>query len=759
MEAAQQVGKYTLQEYLGRGSTAEVWKAVDTILQREVAIKFLLPHQTHSSGFAQRFQREVKAIVSLEHPNIIQIYDISANSSDSNSALPHYDTYMVMQYIAGPTLASYIAQTSRAGQFLSNAEVLRLFTAIGSAIDYAHQHGMIHRDIKPTNILLDQQQGRKLPGNPILTDFGLVKFLDLAPDSWQSTSTVLGTPHYVAPEQALGREVTSRSDLYSLGVVLYEVCTGRLPYDFPAQSTPQSVLASLMQQIMFAPIPPSHIRPDISPALEAVILKSIAKEPDQRFSDAASMCDALRKALTTSSPVLRQVLHKQAAQQRKARPETRPQQDMLASSPSSTKPDRQPSSSKIYMQKRQKYRLQRHVPLNPPATTHRARRTTRSLKITAITLVSLFLIGFMLFLSLNAHRNASYGQTAGRQTASATPIGRLLFLSSGQGNATQNQGVNDNVQIDLSSLSAPGSGKKYYAWLVADDSYQSNHFVFLGALDVQHLQAHLTYSQPQHNNLLMTMSRFLVTQENAVVQPTVPSHDPATWYLVGSIAQTPNPHDQERFSVLDHLRHLLATDPKLKALGIEGGLNAWLDSNTQGLPQLAQKALQSANAKNGNDVHNQLVRLLDYLDGTRNVAGDIPPGSAVLVNAPSARIGLLQTHAYQDPPSYLYHIDSHLMALVSSPGVTTEQQKMAVSITSELNVIQSLLQQVRTISKDLVALPPNRLLQADVQSQLTTLLHLTVAIYNGPDTTHPGIHAISQQILALASMPLTLYHA
>lgn len=759
MEAIQQIGKYKLQHVLGRGATAEVWKAFDQTLQREVAIKFLLPSQTHNVEFAERFQREIKAIVSLEHPNIVQIYDISANSPDKETTQERYDTYIVMQYIAGPTLAKYIAQTSQNGKFPSKAEILRLFTALGSAIDYAHQRGMIHRDIKPMNILLDQQPGNRLPGNSILTDFGLVKFLDFAAAHWQSTTTVLGTPHYIAPEQALGLEVTPRSDLYALGVILYEVCTGKLPYDFPEQSTEQSVLTIFMQQVMFAPIPPSYIRPDISPELEAVILKSIAKEPDERYPDAASMCHALRRALTPFSPNLHLLLHKHATQQRKARPDSQSRYNTSPLSRSSMKAERQRSKSKIRAQQQQQYQQQQAAEVALPSTAHPSPRSARSLKITAFTLVSLLLIALMLFFALKVHRPASSGQTAARPVGGALPSGHLLFLSTGLGDATHNQGVNDIVQVDLTALTAPYGGKHYYAWLEGDDQHGNTPALLLGTLTVTLGQAHLRYIQPQHSNLLMTMSRFLVTAENASTPPAQPSGDASTWYIVGSIVQTPNPDDRDHYSLRDHLRHLLAADPELTKLGLEGGLTTWLQSNAQTVEQLAQQAAQSGTEKKSMDAHNQLARLRAYLEGSNQVTEDTLHSPAARVDSPAARIGLLQIHAYQDPPSYLYHIDTHLMALVHSPGATAEQQKIAISINRELNSIQIVLQQVFAMTRDLVALPLNQLLQPDSQRQFASLVHLTTAIYDGSDTTHPGIHTVCHQMFALTTMPLSLYRA
>src|SRR5947209_4700486 len=176
------LGKYELKERLGRGGMAEVWKALDTQLQRIVAIKFLHTDLRADPDFMTRFVREAQAIASLRHPNIVQIHDFQASTEPDNTA------YMVMNYIEGPTLAEYIRNTSRIGMFPSLSDIVHLFVSISSAIDYAHRRGMIHRDIKPTNIMLDRRHSPGQPiGKPILMDFGIVKLLGT------SANTLTGT--------------------------------------------------------------------------------------------------------------------------------------------------------------------------------------------------------------------------------------------------------------------------------------------------------------------------------------------------------------------------------------------------------------------------------------------------------------------------------------------------------------------------------------------------------------------------------------
>src|SRR6266550_7666941 len=263
----QQLGKYELHERLGRGGMAEVWKAFDRQLQRYVAIKLLHANLQQDPAFMTRFVREARTIASLRHPNIIHIYDFQT-SDPSESSNPF--AYMVMEYIEGQTLAQYLRNTSRPGKMPPAAELVNLFASISRAIDYAHQHGMIHRDIKPSNILLDQRHKTHNPmGEPVLTDFGIAKLLGAS--SGTVSGVWVGTPLYISPEQAQGQPGTDWSDIYSLGVILYEVCTGVTPFQG------ENIPAILMQQVHAMPNPPALINPHIPPALAMVIMRAMAK--------------------------------------------------------------------------------------------------------------------------------------------------------------------------------------------------------------------------------------------------------------------------------------------------------------------------------------------------------------------------------------------------------------------------------------------------------------------------------------------------
>ncbi len=293
--SSKRLGKYELVEQLGHGGIAEVWKARDIQLQRPVAIKVLHLSLSDDPNFILRFTREAQEIASLHHPNIIAIHDFHVDSVSESDTPLSPAAYIVMDYVAGQTLASYIRQTSRNGKLPEVQELVNLFTPISQAIDYAHQQGMIHRDIKPANILLDMHNTTLNPmGEPILTDFGTVKLVSIP--STATTGVLFGTPLYMSPEQATGYPGNERSDLYSLGVILYEMVTGVTPF------RGDTTLAILLQHMHDLPPSPDLINPKISPSLVSVIMRALAKDPLDRFPSASAMTAAIARALDVPIP-------------------------------------------------------------------------------------------------------------------------------------------------------------------------------------------------------------------------------------------------------------------------------------------------------------------------------------------------------------------------------------------------------------------------------------------------------------------------
>jgi serine/threonine protein kinase len=282
----QQFGKYRILEELGRGGFATVYKAIDTTLDREVALKVLDPLLTRDPTFINRFKQEAKVTARLFHPNIATVFEIG-------EAEGRY--FIAMQYIQGGNLRDLVHEIGP----LPFDQVVAIVEQIGAALDYAHAHRMIHRDVKPSNILVDAD------GHALLTDFGIVKALEET--NFQTTSgAVMGTPYYASPEQAESRPLDGRSDLYSLGIVAYELCTGKVP--FIADSTP-----SLYYKIVHEPPHlPSETNPRAAGPIEQVLLKAIAKQADQRYQSGQELAGALRTAVRPQQRLI-ESLYEQAA--------------------------------------------------------------------------------------------------------------------------------------------------------------------------------------------------------------------------------------------------------------------------------------------------------------------------------------------------------------------------------------------------------------------------------------------------------------
>ncbi len=258
------LGEYELREMIGEGGMAIVYKAFQKSLQRWVAVKVLYYYEDNS---LVRFQREAKAIASLRHRNILIVYEYGEQDGSS---------YIVMEYIEGGTLEDRLT-----GQPMDWKQVIDLSIPTAEALYHAHQHGIIHRDIKPSNVLMPQDDW------PVLADFGLVKHSDEVQGLTQ-TGTFLGTPSYIAPEQARDVEVDHRADMYSLGVMMFEMVTGSLPFD---HENPNKIL---LAHVMTPPPAPRDLNPDCPAALEKVILKTLSKSPDDRYANLKELVNALK---------------------------------------------------------------------------------------------------------------------------------------------------------------------------------------------------------------------------------------------------------------------------------------------------------------------------------------------------------------------------------------------------------------------------------------------------------------------------------
>ncbi|MBN2002591.1 MAG: protein kinase [Anaerolineae bacterium] len=269
----QQLDEYLLEELLGQGGMARVYRALDVRLNRYVAIKVMGTGYRSDSDYARRFDLEAQAIARLTHPNIVHLYRYGRAGDDM--------LYMAMQYIAGLDLGALLQAYREEGEFMPLEDARRVIGQVCSALDYAHSQGVIHRDVKPANIVLDRQ------GDAHLTDFGLVLLTEVG-----TRGEIFGTPYYIAPEQAISSaSAAPQSDLYSIGVILYEMFTGVLPFDA------DDPLEVAMLHMTETPRSPRELRSEITPGLEKVILRALEKEPKERYPTGAQLSLALDEAL------------------------------------------------------------------------------------------------------------------------------------------------------------------------------------------------------------------------------------------------------------------------------------------------------------------------------------------------------------------------------------------------------------------------------------------------------------------------------
>jgi len=291
-----QIGRYEIKAELGRGGMATVYRAYDPSFEREVAVKVLPREFLHDPQFHDRFKREIKTIAALEHPAIVPVYDVG-----EEDGVP----YFVMRYMTGGSLSDWINK----GKF-SMQDAARIIERLASALAYAHRKGIIHRDLKPDNILFDSN------GDPFISDFGVAKFSAAAATNLTG-SGVIGTPAYMSPEQAQGEKIDNRSDIYGLGVIIFQMLSGKQPYN---ADTPMGVVVKHLT----APVPEIlKVSPDLPLETDAIIKTAMAKDRNERYPTATHLSRALNQvAFGTSGPVPASFEERAAPATRAAAPAT-----------------------------------------------------------------------------------------------------------------------------------------------------------------------------------------------------------------------------------------------------------------------------------------------------------------------------------------------------------------------------------------------------------------------------------------------------
>jgi serine/threonine protein kinase len=283
-------GRYQLRDLLGEGGMASVYLAYDSALDRQVAIKTLHTELGREQSFRERFRREAQAVAKLSHTNIVSVFDTGEDELDG-SLMP----YIVMEYVEGQPLGSVLQADIRQYGAMPADKALKVTADVLAALETSHEMGLVHRDIKPGNVMMTKR------GVVKVMDFGIARAMQSGVTSMTQTGMVVGTPQYLSPEQALGRGVDARSDLYSVGIMLFQLLTGRIPFDA------DSPLAIAYAHVQEEPVAPSSINRSITPAMDALVARALRKNPNERFPSAAAMrdeCARVASAGQTGAPVI-----------------------------------------------------------------------------------------------------------------------------------------------------------------------------------------------------------------------------------------------------------------------------------------------------------------------------------------------------------------------------------------------------------------------------------------------------------------------
>ena len=434
------LGKVYIDSLIARGGMAVVYLGTHITLQREVVVKILRNDFEDDVASLERFEREAQVVAKLRHPNIVQIFDF-----DNADEQP----YIVMEYIQGPSLSTYLnALHGKLGR-LELPQVGQLLTKLASALQYAHESGVIHRDVKPANILLASRSSSIVPGEslpedfePILTDFGLVRFLSSSLQT--SAGKIVGTPAYMSPEQALGEHTDERTDIYSLGIVLYETLAGHVPFDG------ETTMGILLKHINEPPPP----IPGLAFGFQYVLDRALAKKPEERFQTPIELAAAFNEVLEETS-----------------------------------------GASTI-------------VPISPrraPRVRKTVRRTQPQRNLLQAVLVTVVIGAMGAFFILNGRASPPPGtptptisatiETPAVLISSPLPLGPTGLLRFQDGNA-----IMDQVNLSALAMPAPPEGSQYEAWLLSLNGEES---LSLGTLLLdENGQGTLTYEDGQNRNLL-----------------------------------------------------------------------------------------------------------------------------------------------------------------------------------------------------------------------------------------------------------------
>ena len=613
------VGKVRIEREIARGGMAEVYLGTHLTLDRAVAVKVMHNYIEADPDLQSRFEREAKVVAGLRHPNIVQIFDY-----DTEEGHP----YIVMEYLMGPSLAVYLRELHKRGQRLEPIQVARLLITISTALDYAHEHGVVHRDIKPGNIILHNksknvaiEQHLTARTEPVITDFGLVRIAQSATQT--ASGAVSGTPAYMSPEQAQGLKVDYRSDIYSLGVVLYEMLAGRIPFEGDTSWT-----------LIFKHInePPPTID-GIQPAVQAVIERALAKRPDDRYQSARELAADYMEAIGLVS---------EASTLRISLPPSRPPQ------PSTLSGLRKQASDPAWM------RIAAFIIVGLLLVAVAAFAVPRVLAPNPSTQISTELS------SPTEIHGTEHTPTASNVVApveATQPVGLLRFQD---GTAPA-----DKVTLSTSSMPLPPEGNQYEAWLIQDDGEQR---ISIGtiAFDVEN-KGSLSFVDGAGRNLIGTYRALEIT-----IEPN---------------DGNPNSSNNVAFSIrlpesgLTHVRHLLSSFP---ATPNQIGFIRGLDASTRQLTDLSAQMLTAFEAGNESEMLLQAERMLNLIVGKQNTSDYKDWNLNGGIDDPGDSYGLLLNG---NQLGYIQGTFAHADLALTSPDATANMLTHGEHVkTSALNV-------------------------------------------------------------------------
>jgi len=591
------IGKVRIEKQLAQGGMAEVYLGTHLTLDRPVAIKVLHNYVEADNDMMSRFQREARVVAALRHPNIVQIYDF-----DTADGHP----YIVMEYIKGPTLATYLRKLHERNERMQPIYIARLLSKLANALDYAHEQGVIHRDIKPGNILLHTKTGESRSMftdqiEPIITDFGLVRIVHATTQT--ASGLVSGTPAYISPEQAQGLKTDHRTDIYSLGVVLYEILAGRVPFE--AETT-----WSIIYKHIHEPPPPI---PEVQPIIHRVIDRALAKNPDDRYQT----CRELAVDYMNAIGFVAEASTLQFSVPPTPQPETAHKQNPVST------PERKSIvpllGAGLVIFALTAFGISRMLPAataTPAATQHAMDGLETPQEVTDPNVIVI------------------------PPVENFAPVGVLRFQD---GTAPA-----DQVTLTTSSMPLPPVGSQYESWLIEDDAEQR---ISMGIITFDESgKGSLSFVDPQGRNLLGMYHGVEITIEPNPDSNPIPSNNVAFAVTLPSSGFT-------------HVRHLLYA---FSATPNQTGFISGLSTDTNLIDLIAQEMLAAYQAGDEAKVRSQAEAILNIIVGNQSENYKDWDNDGT-INDPSDGFGLLLNG---DNEGYIQGTYTHADLSVTSPDAT-----------------------------------------------------------------------------------------